>query len=111
MGAAGRGERRARVLRPADRGVPGMKPRTLWSAAGSNIDALMLSYTVGDDRHWDARLLPWDVLGSLGHIEGLRASQLLSPPEYRRLRTGLRAGFAAVRQGRLRIDPRHEDVH
>lgn len=88
-----------------------MKPRTLWSAAGTDVDALMLSYTVGDDRHWDARLLPWDVLGSLGHVEGLKASKLLSAPEYRRLRTGLRAGFAAVRQGRLRIGSQHEDVH
>jgi argininosuccinate lyase len=66
---------------------------------------------VGEDRYWDARLLFWDVLGSLGHIEGLRASNLLSAPEYRRLRAGLRAGFAAVRQGRLLIGAGHEDVH
>ena len=71
----------------------------------------MLAYTVGDDRRWDVRLLPWDVLGSLGHVEGLRASGLLSAADHRRLRAGLRAGLAAVRRGRLRIGARHEDAH
>ena len=88
-----------------------MKPRTLWSPAASTVDEAMLAYTVGDDRHWDARLLPWDVLGSLGHVEELRASKLLSAGEYKELRTGLRAGLVAVRQGQLKITARHEDAH
>ena len=88
-----------------------MKPRTLWSPPGRNVDELMLSYTVGDDRHWDARLLPWDVLGSLGHVEELKASKLLSAEEYKRLRTGLRAGLAAVQHGHLKIGVQHEDAH
>jgi len=90
-----------------------MKPRsgTLWSPPRSGADARMLAYTVGDDRHWDTRLLPWDVLGSLGHVEGLRASRLLSAADHRLLRTGLRAGLRAVRRGRLRIGVRQEDAH
>lgn len=88
-----------------------MKPRTLWSPPGRNVDELMLAYTVGDDRHWDARLLPWDVLGSLGHVEELRASKLLSAEEYKQLRTGLRAGLAAVQHGHLKIGAHHEDAH
>ncbi len=87
-----------------------MKPSTLWSPTGRP-DATMLAYTVGDDRRWDARLLVWDVLGSLGHVAGLRAAGLLSAADYRRLRAGLRAGLAAARRGRLRIGARHEDVH
>jgi argininosuccinate lyase len=88
-----------------------VKPRTLWSPPGRDVDEPMLAYTVGDDRHWDARLLPWDVLGSLGHVEELKASNLLSVEEYKRLRTGLRAGLAAVRHGHLKISARHEDAH
>ncbi len=90
-----------------------MKPRsgTLWSQTGNGADAQMLAYTVGDDRHWDTQLLPWDVLGSLGHVEGLRASGLLSASDHRRLRAGLRAGLRAVRRGTLRIGARQEDVH
>ena len=43
-----------------------MKGRTLWSP-GAEPDQAMLAYTIGDDPVWDARLLRWDVLGSLGH--------------------------------------------
>jgi argininosuccinate lyase len=71
----------------------------------------MLAYTVGDDRDWDAHLLPWDVLGSLGHVEGLRASRLLAAADHRKLREGLRRAFEAVRAGRLVIGPEHEDAH
>ena len=83
---------------------------TLWSPAAAP-DAAMLAYTSGDDRRWDARLLRWDVLGSLGHIEGLHASGLLSRSEYTRLRAGLRAALAEVDTGRFRVAARHEDIH
>jgi len=71
----------------------------------------MLAYTVGDDPFWDSRLLRWDVLGSLGHIEGLRASGLLSTRDHAALRTGLRAALKAVDSGRLVIGAQHEDAH
>jgi argininosuccinate lyase len=71
----------------------------------------MFAYTAGDDRRWDARLLRWDVLGSLGHIETLRASRLLTPREYSRLRAGLRAALGEVDAGRLHVGPAQEDVH
>ena len=87
-----------------------MKGRTLWSP-GAEPDAAMLAYTIGDDPVWDARLLRWDVLGSLGHAEGLRAARLLGETEYRRLRTGLRAALRAVDAGRLGIREDHEDAH
>jgi argininosuccinate lyase len=85
---------------------------TLWTGGGGGaMDAELLAYTVGDDRHWDRFLLPWDVLGSLGHVEGLQASGLLSQNDYRKLRAGLRAAFRAVIAGRLTIGPQHEDAH
>ncbi len=87
-----------------------VKPSTLWSP-GAPPDAVMFAYTAADDRPWDARLLRWDVLGSLGHVEGLRASGLLTPREHARLRAALRAALAAVDDGRLRVSPRQEDVH
>jgi argininosuccinate lyase len=83
---------------------------TLWTA-GADLDRLMLSYTIGDDRVWDAHLLPWDVLGSLGHVEGLRASGLIGPADHRKLREALRRAFRAVQSGRLVIGPEHEDAH
>lgn len=85
-------------------------PTTLWSPK-AGLDRKLLEYTTADDRPWDARLLRWDVLGSLGHVEGLRASGLLGAREYARMRRGLRAALHAVETGRLTVSSRHEDVH
>jgi argininosuccinate lyase len=85
------------------------KPTTLWSS--TTPDQRLFEYTTGDDRTWDARLLSWDVLGSLGHIEGLRAARLITAAEYAQMRRGLREVFNATSRGRLQLDQRHEDVH
>ncbi len=84
--------------------------RTLWSPDGRP-DEAMMRFTVGDDPVWDARLLRWDILGSLGHVEGLRRSGLLSHEEHARLRRALRTALAAHAAGRLGIGPGHEDAH
>lgn len=86
------------------------RTNTLWSPAATP-DAMMMAYTVGDDPTWDARLLPWDILGSLGHIEGLRASGLLGTGDHRRLRAGLREALRLARRGELAIGRSHEDAH
>lgn len=84
--------------------------KTLW-AAGPALDRQMLDYTAVEDRLWDGRLIAWDILGSLGHVEGLRASRLLNQTEYQRLRAGLRQALREVEAGRLLVGPEHEDVH
>jgi argininosuccinate lyase len=84
--------------------------RTLWGSGGGLARSL-LDHTAGDDRPWDARLLRWDVLGSLGHIEGLRAAGLLGVREHVHLRRELRRALAAVDAGRLRLRDGQEDVH
>ena len=89
---------------------PSVRLSTLWSQ-GVTPDALMMAYTVGEDRWWDARLLRWDILGSLGHVEGLRASGLLSAPDHARLRAALRRALSAAAAGRLTITGAHEDAH
>jgi hypothetical protein len=71
----------------------------------------MLTYTIGEDRGWDLRLLAWDVYGSLGHVEGLRASRLLSARAHLRLRAALRSALRAIEDGKLTIDLVHEDAH
>ena len=85
-------------------------PHTLWSPS-DDPDRLMLDYTVGEDRHWDTRLLPWDVYGSLGHAEGLRASGLLTAGAHARLRAALRRALREVEDGVLVVDLVHEDAH
>jgi argininosuccinate lyase len=86
------------------------KTDTLWSP-GARPDPRMMAYTVGDDREVDARLLRWDVLGSLGHVEALARGGIVSARERGRMRRALLAALRAVENGGLRIEPRHEDVH
>lgn len=92
-------------MSPRD-GKTARRQETLWNA-GASVDAQMLAYTVADDREVDARLVRWDILGSLGHIEGLP----VSAAERRRWATALRAALASQRQGKLVIGEEHEDVH
>ena len=87
-----------------------MPAGTLWGS-GRGLGRELLDHTTGDDRPWDARLLRWDVLGSLGHIEGLRASGLLAVRDHARLRQELRRALAAVDSGRLVLRSDQEDVH
>ena len=87
-----------------------MTARTLWGT-GKGLDRRLFDHTAGEDHPWDARLLRWDVLGSLGHIEGLRAAGLLGAREHARLRQGLRRALAAVDAGRLVLREDQEDVH
>ncbi|HET9066500.1 MAG TPA: lyase family protein [Gemmatimonadales bacterium] len=83
---------------------------TLWSP-GASPDEQMLAYTVGDDREIDTRLLRWDVLGSLGHLESLRGGEIITAREYTRMRRALRAAVHAVDTGALTIGSMHEDAH
>lgn len=90
--------------------MPARRPTTLWSSS-AGLDRVMWEFTAGQDRPWDARLLRWDVIGSLGHIESLRAGKLISMADYTRLRRGLRDALAAVDRRELTAGPRHEDIH
>lgn len=84
--------------------------QTLWSS-GTKPDAQMVAYTVGDDRELDTRLLRWDVLGSLGHVEALVGNAIISARTAAAMRAALRAALRAVDRGELRIGPQHEDGH
>jgi len=90
-------------------GKRAVRRRVLWS--GEEPDARVHELTVGDDRYWDSYLIRFDVLGSLGHVEGLRASGLLTTREHAALRRGLRGALVALERGRLRIGPEQEDAH
>ena len=69
--------------------------RTLWGG-GDDLDAAVAAYTAGDDRRWDRRLLRWDILGTLGHVEGLAAADLIGPDDRELLVAELRL---ALRRG------------
>ena len=87
-----------------------MSAGTMWGpgeALASHLDA----YTAAEDRVWDARLLVWDVLATMAHVEGLGDARLITPAERRRLRAVLRRALADVRAGRLVVTDGDEDAH
>ncbi len=86
------------------------RSETLWSP-GAKPDAMMLAYTVADDREVDTRLLRWDVIGSLGHVEALAAGGIISTRERAAMRSALRSALKAIDAGTLTIGSQHEDGH
>lgn len=84
--------------------------RTLWGG-DRPLDADIASFTIGDDREWDRRLLAWDIIGTTAHIDGLTAAGLLNAAERTHLREALRAALDAVRRAELTVTDEDEDVH
>jgi argininosuccinate lyase len=83
---------------------------TLWGGAGS-LDRILDSYTVGEDRSWDQRLVRWDILGTIAHVEGLAEAGLLGKRERARLNAALRSALKLADAGEFEIGADDEDVH
>ena len=69
------------------------------------------SFTVGKDRELDLYLAPFDVLGSLAHIQMLQSINLLTSDELNVLQKGLKEIYKDVQSGKFKLDDDVEDVH
>ncbi|MEO8412746.1 MAG: argininosuccinate lyase [Ginsengibacter sp.] len=69
------------------------------------------TFTVGKDRELDMYLAPFDVLGSLAHIQMLETIQLLTTEELKILQQGLKDIYEDIQQGNFKLDDDVEDVH
>ena len=74
-------------------------------------DKSIEQFTVGLDREMDLRLAPFDILGSLAHIQMLSEVGLLETIEYQSLSSVLKKLYAQAAVGDFRIDEGVEDVH
>ena len=61
----------------------------LWEK-GLPLDERVLRYTAGEDHELDARLVPYDVRGSIAHAEMLAAQELISREDCHEICDGLR---------------------
>lgn len=82
----------------------------LWDK-GTPLDERVLRYTAGEDHLLDARLVPYDVRGSVAHAEMLHGAGLLSAEDLAAIREGLEALAAEHAAGGWRIELADEDVH
>ena len=78
--------------------------KKLWQTK-TDLDSAVEAYTVGNDPELDARLLPYEVYGSLAHASGLVAIGVLTKAEYARIRKVL-SGLKAIK-----ITRAQEDIH
>ncbi len=82
----------------------------LWDK-GTPIDAIMESFTVGDDRTVDVRLARWDVVGSIAHAEMLGAVGLITTDEAALLVNALSELLVAIDTHGIVIEEGVEDIH
>lgn len=78
--------------------------KKLWQTK-VDLDAAVEAYTVGADPELDARLLPYEVYGSLAHASGLVSIGVLTKTEYARIRKVL-SGLK-----KIKITREQEDIH
>ena len=82
----------------------------LWEK-GLPLDERVLRYTAGEDHELDARLVPYDVRGSIAHAEMLAAQELISREDCHAICDGLRALQKSFEAGEWQITLEDEDVH
>ena len=82
----------------------------LWEK-GLPLAERVLRYTAGEDHRLDARLVPYDVRGSIAHAEMLAATGLISTADSEAIRRGLRDLEASFAAGEWSITLEDEDVH
>ncbi len=82
----------------------------LWDK-GLPLDERVLRYTAGEDHLLDARLVAYDVRGSIAHAEMLAAQELISADDCTAICNGLRALEKSYADGEWQITLDDEDVH
>lgn len=82
----------------------------LWDK-GYTIHNLVDRYTVGDDRVWDKRLVPYDIRTNKAHAAMLCHIGLLSTAEHGALDAALDDLLAEWQQGQWTITDEFEDIH
>ena len=82
----------------------------LWDK-GVKVDKKIEQFTVGMDRELDIQLAPFDVLGSLAHIEMLESIGLLEKTELKLIQEELRKIYSSIKKDAFVIEDGTEDVH
>ncbi len=82
----------------------------LWDK-GLPLDERVLRYTAGEDHVLDARLVPYDVRGSIAHAEMLAKTGLIGEADCSAIRNGLVSLQKSFEAGEWQISLEDEDVH
>lgn len=83
----------------------------LWEKNATKTSAAVEAFTVGRDREMDLFLAPFDVLGSIAHVQMLTSINLLSEEEGNSLTKELRAIYLQMQGQKLKLPDEVEDIH
>ena len=83
----------------------------IWQKKGIKVRDHIDQFTVGDDREWDMRLAPYDIIASKAHAQMLGKVGLLTATEADQLTQGLDDLLKDVEKGTFTISEEFEDVH
>lgn len=83
----------------------------LWQKNKTNVTESVDRFTVGDDRVWDVRLAPYDIIASKAHAKMLADVGLLSADEAKQLCEELDAINEIVLRDDFAIENEFEDIH
>ncbi|MGC6480468.1 MAG: argininosuccinate lyase [Flavobacteriaceae bacterium] len=83
----------------------------LWQKKSSSIDDKIEAFTVGDDRLWDQRLIPYDLKASAAHAQMLGEVGLISQAEAQQLQDTLAIFSEEYEAGTFVIEEQFEDMH
>jgi len=72
-------------------------------------DPLMEEFT--KSVHYDYRLVEYDVMGSIYHVDILKRAKLISTLESSKLKKGLKDILSSIKKGTFKIDCNAEDIH
>ncbi len=83
----------------------------LWQKNSTNIDEQLQDFMAGEDVLLDQVLLPFDILASIAHVNGLKNIQVLSEVEASQIITELNALAQEFDEDEFLLDNRFEDGH
>ncbi|MDG1822015.1 MAG: argininosuccinate lyase [Flavobacteriaceae bacterium] len=83
----------------------------LWQKKKTSVTEDVDRFTVGDDRLWDVRLAPYDVVASKAHAQMLASVGLLTNEESKQLCDALDAIMKLVLEDDFSIEQDFEDIH
>lgn len=83
----------------------------LWQKDATATSALVESFTVGRDKEFDVLLAPYDVQGSMAHVQMLSEAGLLSVEENTLVQQALQQIFEEVTDSRFSLPSDVEDIH
>ena len=83
----------------------------IWQKSSTQVHHDIDRFTVGEDRHWDLRLAPYDVQASKAHAQMLGKAGLLTNDEVVLLEKGLDSLMEDIASGDFTIEDSFEDIH